>query len=154
MFLNLELFPKPCNKSNYLAVGVKCRSVSWRTRLQAVKSRPLCLKGSNKLLTIIALYVDDFFVFSNDAKETGHLKIELGSKFKLKGLGKAKNCLGMRITRDKYKGIITLDQESYVNQILNKFNMLDCKPIVTPMETNVEFDPNVIDNDKVFLISK
>lgn len=41
-------------------------------------------------MTVIALYVDDSFIFSNDEQETERLKKALQSKFKLKDLGVTK----------------------------------------------------------------
>lgn len=95
------------------------------------------IKRQNKLMTIVAVYVDDFFIFSNDTVETKILKEKLSSRFKIKDLGEVKQCLGMRISIDKSKGIITLDQQQYVNQLLKRFNMSECNEVRTPMESNV-----------------
>jgi len=45
------------------------------------------LKIENDLITVIALYVDNFFIFSNNKEETVFLKDKLNSKFKIKDLG-------------------------------------------------------------------
>jgi hypothetical protein len=89
---------------------------------------------NNNGLTVVALYVDDFFVFSNNEKETERLKQELSSKFKLKDLGQVKQCLGMNVSVDRENGVVTLDQKDYVEKLLHKFNMQDCKTAQTPME--------------------
>lgn len=52
-------------------------------------------------MTIIALYVDDFFIFSNSKQETNNLKKQLATKFKIKDLGELKQCLGMRVRIDR-----------------------------------------------------
>lgn len=80
-----------------------------------------------------------FLFFSNSHVETESLKSALSNNFKLKDLGDAKECLGMRIIRDKEKGIITLDQTEYINKILKRFNMSTCKSMSTPLETNLDF---------------
>ena len=46
--------------------------------------------------------------------------------------------LGMRILKTE-KGI-TLDQEKYTQNILEHFNMQDCKPIKTPAENNLKLE--------------
>lgn len=94
----------------------------------------LYTKIKGKMRTIVTLYVDDFFVFTNDKIEYSNLKEVLSSKFKLKDLGQVKNCLGMSVNIDKVKGTITLSQENYINQLLNRFNMTDCKLANTPIE--------------------
>lgn len=68
--------------------------------------------GSDKIY--IALYVDDFFVFSNNVIETDKIKRELLSEFKIKDLGSVTQCLGMRVQVDKQKDIVTLDHEQYL----------------------------------------
>lgn len=92
---------------------------------------------NNKCKTIVTLYVDDFFVFSNDDSEMENLKNVLASNFKLKDLGQVKQCLGMSVNFDKTNGVITLCQENYVNQLLKKFNMMECKSVNTPMESKL-----------------
>lgn len=94
----------------------------------------LYTKINNGCITIVTLYVDDFFVFSNDVLETVNLKQVLSSKFKLKDMGIVKQCLGMSVNVDKDKGVITLSQENYINQLLVKFNMTESKTFDTPME--------------------
>lgn len=94
----------------------------------------LYIRNNNGCKTIVTLYVDDFFVFSNDVSETENLKQVLSSNFKLKDMGVVKQCLGMSVNVNKNKGVITLSQESYINQLLIKFNMTDSKTFDTPME--------------------
>lgn len=80
-----------------------------------------------------------FFIFSNSNNETDYLKNELSNKFKIKDLGELKSCLGMRVGRDENG--ISLDQERYIEQVLEKFGMSDCKPIGTPI-CKSDFDVN------------
>ena len=54
-----------------------------------------------------------------------------GTKFSIKDLGPVKHYLGMRVTYDK--NTYYLDQEAYVESILKRFNMENCKPIDTPL---------------------
>lgn len=46
----------------------------------------------------------------------------------------------MNITRDKKNGILWIDQEDYVQKILKKFKMQDCKPVSTPLDPNTKLD--------------
>lgn len=99
-------------------------------------------KMKDQFKTIVALFVDDFFVFSNDTNETKHLKHVLTSHFKIKDLGEIKKCLGVNITVDKSKQTIILSQKDYIDQLLHKFNMSQCKPAQTPMETKLNVSKN------------
>lgn len=64
--------------------------------------------------TYVAVYVDDFMIFTNDAEIKQFLESELHKRFQMKDLGEAKYCLGLRITRDRKNGIICLDQQRHI----------------------------------------
>ena len=46
--------------------------------------------------------------------------------------------LGMRILKTKKE--MNLDQEKYTQNILEKFNMQDCKPSKPPLENNLKLE--------------
>lgn len=69
----------------------------------------LYTKQKGHSLTVVAIYVDDFFILSNDQAEEENLKCKLGQIFKIKDLGQIKNCLGMRVTVNKSNHSIILD---------------------------------------------
>lgn len=95
------------------------------------------IKRSQNDLVIIALYVDDFYLFySRDSSNYKELLKLLESNFNIKNLGPLKNCLGMNVTRDRSKGILILDQSEYIRKLLVKFGMQNCKPVSTPMLPN------------------
>lgn len=94
----------------------------------------------DKIKIVIALYVDDFFIFSNSQLETESLKNNLSSIFRIKDLGFVKYCLGMRVNMDKVNRTITLDQEQYIEKLLLKFNVKNCKSIKTPIEPKLNLD--------------
>lgn len=98
-----------------------------------LKSEPcIFVRKNNQFLIIIALYVDDLLIFSNNEEENIKIKKELMLRFEMQDLGKAKSIL--RIIQEK--GMITLDQSKYIENVLDKFNMRNCKPINTPLEVN------------------
>lgn len=137
-------------KLNKAIYGLKQSSRSWYERVEQClcelgfrksKLEPCVFtKMRNDLKIVIALYVDDFFVFSNNQQETEHVISVLSSKFKIKNLGQVQQCLGMRVTVDKKLNVVTLDQEKYIDQLLDKFNMSNCKVASTPMECKLEMD--------------
>jgi len=51
-------------------------------------------------------------------------------------LGKASRFLGIRITRNRTKGLIAVDQTEYIDEILRRFNMTDCNQALTPLDLN------------------
>lgn len=62
----------------------------------------------------------------------------LSKKFEIKDLGIVKECLGMSISFDIQNCTVTFSQEKYIDRLLSKFNMVDCKTINTPMEINLK----------------
>jgi hypothetical protein len=93
----------------------------------------------DKTVVIIALYVDDHFILSNDEQKTLEIKRALMSEFEMVDLGKTRLCLGMNISYDE-TGSISLDQKHYIKQLLDKFEMYDAKPAKTPLEKNSKLE--------------
>lgn len=127
--------------------GLKQSSRAWYMRVDEVLTGLGYKKSSyehclytfqvNGLLTIVALYVDDFFIFSNNSECVKLLKKHLNHEFKIKDMGEAKQCLGVRIRRNYTDGSITLDQEGYIDNLLKKFKMEECNSVSTPIENNI-----------------
>lgn len=92
------------------------------------------LKHSNKDITIIALYVDDFYIFYST--KCNELLPLLDQNFSVRNLGSLKNCLGMNIERDRAMGIMKISQSDYIKRLLQRFGMENCKIVKTPMPTN------------------
>lgn len=139
-------------KLNKAIYGLKQSSRAWNDKVNNVlmelgykrsKYEPcVFIKQEDNRYTIVTLYVDDFFIFSNSDRETCFIKRELSSRFRIKDLGKVKECLGMQVNYEKDKGILTLSQEKYIDQLLTDYNMIDCKVAKTPSESKLNFDLN------------
>lgn len=140
--------------------GLKQASRLWNLKVNEVllqdglKCEPcVYIKRVNNSILIVALYVDDFYVFGTNSDATKSLYNLLESKFNVKSLGPIQVCLGMRVSRDKIKGILTLDQAQYIKRLLCKFGMETCKPVSTPMQVNNKLskpEPNEVLNDEVY----
>lgn len=61
------------------------------------------------------------------------LKKELSKSFAMKDLGPTKQILGMKIICDKKNGKLWLSQKRYIEKVLERFNMSNAKPIVSPL---------------------
>uniref|UniRef100_A0A2N9HBW1 Integrase catalytic domain-containing protein n=1 Tax=Fagus sylvatica TaxID=28930 RepID=A0A2N9HBW1_FAGSY len=61
------------------------------------------------------------------------LKSLLHKEFEMKDLGAAKKILGMEIRRDRETRKLWLSQKNYIRKVLEKFSMLDAKPVSTPL---------------------
>lgn len=129
-------------------VGLKQSGRAWNKRLDSTlraiglqKSTAdpcVYLKEGNKRRLIIAVYVDDLLIFSNDKREEQRVKQYLKNNFEMKDLGSVKKCLGMTIERDISQGELYLHQANHIEYMLQKFAMKNCNPVSTPMDPNVK----------------
>lgn len=91
----------------------------------------------NKNLYVL-IYVDDLIIICADISLLEKFKSYLTKKFEMSDLQEVKFFLGIKVTRSDNK--ITLDQSAYIKTVLNKFNMQNCNPVNTPLETKVNYE--------------
>ena len=89
---------------------------------------------------IMGVYVDDFIPISNDPEMMKTEKAALSAKFEIVDNGNISYFLRMLIKRDRENRTLTISQPNYVDTILSKFGMSECKPVATPMDSNGIFD--------------
>ena len=65
------------------------------------------------------------------------VKTQLSPKFDMKSLGASNLILGMAIKRNRVDRKIWLNQRKYVETILHRFNMQECKPVKVPILVGV-----------------
>lgn len=126
--------------------GLKQASNAWYREIdtvlcelgyQQLKLEPcVYVMSKDNLILIVAIFVDDLYLFGNDNDEADKLKINLNNKFRLKDLGEARNILGMRLR--KINNCLYLDQHTYIQNLIEKFNMVDCNPVRTPLELGMK----------------
>jgi hypothetical protein len=81
--------------------------------------------------------VDDILLIGNDIPMLEAVKTSLKRSFLLKDLGEAAYVLGIKIYRDRSKRLIGLSQDTYIDKILNRFNMQDSKKGFLPMSHGI-----------------
>ena len=59
--------------------------------------------------------------------------------FEMKDLGDASFVLGIQIHRDRSQGILGLSQKSYIDKVVKRFGMQDCRPGDTPVAKGDKF---------------
>ena len=57
----------------------------------------------------------------------------------MKDLGEASFVLGIQIHRDRSRGILGLSQKGYIQKILERFGMQNCRPHDTPISKGDKF---------------
>lgn len=131
-------------KLNKALYGLKQSSRVWNQKLDTalMKFRLVstdydpCVyyKIAGSKIMFVAIYVDDVLIFTNCRRWRKQLKDDLAREFLMKDIGPAKHVLGMRITRSQ--GKISIDQEAYVETILERFQMAKSNPVATPLNPN------------------
>jgi len=51
-------------------------------------------------------------------------------------LGDLNYCLGVQFQRNRNTYTITMSQTSYIEEVLRRFNIENCKPVATPSDVN------------------
>lgn len=87
---------------------------------------------------IVILYVDDIFPMGSNKLAISALKKNLMDQYEMRDLGEAKLVLGMRVQRDRKKRTLIIDQSSYVQSALKRFNMVNANPARTPLPSGID----------------
>lgn len=91
--------------------------------------------------SILSVYVDDMLLATKYPEFYAKFCNELRKSFEVEEMGITRSILGLRVRREidgngKVDGF-TLDQEFYVQRVLEGLNMADCKPVPTPMAAGI-----------------
>lgn len=101
----------------------------------------LFFKTRGDKVVVVLVYVDDLIITGDLKEMIAQLKENICTRFHMKDLGKLNHFLGLELSY--HEDTIVLHQRKYSTNLLNKFGMLDSKPVVTPMDSNVKFGTSV-----------
>ncbi|RVW19330.1 Retrovirus-related Pol polyprotein from transposon TNT 1-94 [Vitis vinifera] len=102
------------------------------------KTQRIC--GSKYIFLV--LYVDDILLATNDISILHDTKRFLSKHFEMKDLGDASFVLGIQIHRDRSRGILGLSQRTYIDKVLQRYDMQNSKPGDTPVAKGDKFSLN------------
>ena len=88
---------------------------------------------------ILGVYVDDIIPVSNNPALLKVKKAALCERFEMIDQGEIHYLLGMSIKRDRECRTLTISQPNYLEKVLKKFGMENCKPVSTPLEPGRKF---------------
>jgi len=92
-------------------------------------------QGNSPLWVLI--WVDDM-LWIGKPYDINEAKRELARGFPLKDLAPAHFFLGMKIIRKAQERKITLCQDQYIESVLERFGLLDCYTVSTPIEPGIQ----------------
>lgn len=85
-------------------------------------------------MLLVCLYVDDIIYMGTSSRLVENFKKQMMNRFEMTDLGLLHYFLGLEITQST-RGI-TLSQNKYANDLLQKFGLANCKQSVTPANSN------------------
>jgi histone deacetylase 1/2 len=142
-------------KLNKALYGLKQAPRQWFDKLtntliqfgfRASKCDPsLFIYTRDKQVVYILVYVDDIIITGSSTKLVQSLVDKLDSVFSLKQLGDLDYFLGIEVKHLPDNSLL-LSQGKYIRDLLTKTNMLECKPIATPMMSSSKLSKTGSDN--------
>jgi hypothetical protein len=85
----------------------------------------------NNDVLIVSIYVDDLIYTGNNHDMMNDFKESMKKKFSMTDFGKMRYFLGIEISQSS--GGIFIHQQKYASKLLNKFRMLDCNSVCSPI---------------------
>jgi hypothetical protein len=106
-------------------------SHGWR---QLMSDPCIYIFEANGIFAMIALYVHDIPLACNNTSWRVALTALVRYRFDIKDQGELSDIIGMHITRDRAARTTSLDPGKYVRELLEKHDMVECKPSCLPMD--------------------
>jgi hypothetical protein len=101
----------------------------------------LYVQGKGEDALVVMLWVDDLLIAAKDLAKIESFKRAISSRFKMKDQGPLKGILGMSAAHDEESGTIVMSQKAYMESMLARYGMNECKPVGTPAEGDLPRDP-------------
>ncbi|XP_039309258.1 uncharacterized protein LOC113005856 isoform X1 [Solenopsis invicta] len=131
------------NKSLY---GLKQAPRAWNARFDSFvkglnlkrSENDMCLYSriTKRSKLFLLLYVDDIIIAADNKRELKELRDMLMHEFPITDMKNPHYYLGMKIDF-RHNGIF-LSQKAFMERMLERFNMTECKPAKTPMEAKTK----------------
>jgi hypothetical protein len=105
---------------------------------------------------VLALYVDDLLLASNDSDFLDNFKSALSREFEMRDLGEAKYIVGLEIRRNRALRQLFLTQEGYIRRILDRYGMANISGVTLPMSQHAKFavQEPLTDDEEQFMHDK
>lgn len=132
------------HKSLYgLKQAPRCWHIKLREELEKMGFHPsaadpaLFIKPGSTPIYLLT-YVDDILIITGSLTALTDTKIQIQHTFEARDLGAATFFLGMDIHRDRQARAISLGQNRLTMDLLEKYGMVECKPLSTPLTTAIK----------------
>jgi len=91
---------------------------------------------------ILSVHVDDILAAGRNQEMINAFKSKLKERFQIMELGSIKRYLGLEFEYSHIDEgqILTIHQEKYIENILIRFGMRDCKSRATPLDSHIKME--------------
>lgn len=89
---------------------------------------------------LVAIYVDDLIIACKDKETIIKFKRQLSDEFEVTDKGVLSNFLGIKVNRDGELGSIKICQSQYIKEILEQYQMSECKTVSVPLDPGFRAD--------------
>ena len=113
-----------------IALDTHLRSLN----LQQSQADPCVYTSRGEETVIVAIYVDDILIATENEKTMLKVKKMISEKFDVKDLGELRSFLGVKV--EMLSNGIWIGQPGYATKVLEKFDMIDAKPVSTPVDVS------------------
>ena len=96
-------------------------------------------ESGNVKFVILALYVDDILLISNQSELLKNEKQLLANRFEVVNQREVHYILSMCINRNREKRLLSISKPKYLEEILKRFQVDKCKAVSTPLEPGKRF---------------
>lgn len=100
-----------------------------------------CIMTHKTKICTLVIVVDDIIVCTNDEDLRNKIEKRLDDKFKIKAFGDVKTYVGLEVEYTDTS--IILRQRAYIIKLLERFNMITCKPAKTPAAVDQQQDKDL-----------
>uniref|UniRef100_H3H7X9 Integrase catalytic domain-containing protein n=1 Tax=Phytophthora ramorum TaxID=164328 RepID=H3H7X9_PHYRM len=101
----------------------------------------LYIKVVNGHCVLVLVYVDDVLITGSSPELISRTKTDLKTRFEMTDSGKCAFVLGIELV-DGPDGSVTMCQRRYVDDILKRFAMDECKAVVSPVDMSTRLVPS------------
>ena len=98
----------------------------------------LYVKQKGECLLVAILYVYDLIILASNITQLKWLKLELEKEFEMRDLEKLHYYIEVEFERNRKAYTTTMNQKNYINEVLERFNMEECKPIGVSFDVNIK----------------
>lgn len=124
--------------------GLKQSGNEWNKCLNNVLTNKMCfrrlvsesciyVRGSEKDMVILAVYVDDILLFASSNKIIENVKNEIKAEFEIDDIGQCRKVIGMHVNcGDNY---IELSQKPLIEELVSMAKLKECKISRSPIES-------------------